>query len=265
MPTNYRALHFGLKHRLVAFVSQRVNFTYSIRHGLAAGMRRRGGLGFIPWGPADTAETRFLRALDLGGKVVYDIGAFEGLLTMFFSRRARYVIAWEPNPASRSRLLTNLRLNMVSNVLVRDVGLADAAGETTLVYDPLMPGAASAAGAVASQIRDSAPSIAEVGIRVTTLDDEVCTHALPPPDFVKIDVEGMELAVILGARRTISARRPQIYIELHGADLDDKRRNALAVVSLLWTWGYRDLTHVETGEALTPETTDRPGHLFALG
>jgi hypothetical protein len=75
----------------------------------------------------------------------------------------------------------------------------------------------------------------------------------------------MELAVILGARRTISARRPQIYIELHGADLDDKRRNALAVVSLLWTWGYRDLTHVETGEALTPETTDRPGHLFALG
>jgi FkbM family methyltransferase len=264
MSTNYRN-HFGWKHRLVAFVSQRVTFTYTIRHGLATGMRRRGGLGFVPWGPAETAETCFLRTLDLGGKVVYDIGGFEGLLTLFFSRRSRYVIAWEPNPASRSRLLTNLRLNMLSNVLVRDVGLADAPGEMTLVYDPLMPGAASAAGTVARQIRDSAPSLTEVGIRVTTLDDEVRTQALPPPDFVKIDVEGMELPVILGARGTICAHRPQLYVELHGADREDKRHNARGVVSLLWSWGYRDLMHVETGEALTPETTDRPGHLLARG
>ena len=64
-------------------------------------MRRRGGLGFVPWGPAETAETRFLRALDVGDKVVYDIGGFEGLLTMFFSRRARNVIAWEPNSNTR--------------------------------------------------------------------------------------------------------------------------------------------------------------------
>ena len=265
MATNYRALHFGWKHRLVAVVSQRVNFTYTIRHGLVAGMRRRGGLGFVPWGPAETAETRFLRALNVGGKVVYDIGAFEGLLTMFFSRRARYVIAWEPNPESRRRLLTNLRLNGLSNVLVRDVGLADAPGDATLVYDPLMPGAASGAGAVASQIRDSAPTFAEVGMRVATLDDEVRTQALPPPDFMKIDVEGMELPVVLGAQRTIGAHRPQIYIELHGAEQEDKRRNAREVVALLWSWGYCDLIHVETGEALTPETTDWPGHLFARG
>jgi FkbM family methyltransferase len=263
MQTSYRARHFRWKHRLVAAVSQRVNFTYKIRHGLATGMRRRGGLGFVPWGPPETGETRFLRALDLGGKVVYDIGAFEGLLTMFFSRSARHVIAWEPNPESRRRLLTNLSLNRLSNVLVRDVGLSDATGEAVLVYDPLMPGAASAGGEVARQIRDGATSLAEVGMRVATLDEEVGRQSLPPPDFIKIDVEGMELSVLLGARRTIEAHRPQIYIELHGAEAEDKRRNARDVVSLLWNWGYRDLIHVETGKALTPETTDRPGHLFA--
>jgi FkbM family methyltransferase len=217
MPTHYRALQFGWKHRLVAVVSQRVNFTYTIRHGLASGMRRRGGLGFVPWGPAETAETRFLRALNLGGKVVYDIGAFEGLLTMFFSRRARFVIAWEPNPESRRRLLTNLRLNRLSNVLVRDVGLADAPGEATLVYDPLMPGAASGAGAVASQIRDSAPSLAEVGMRLSILDEEVRTQALPLPDFLKIDVKGWSFrsswarrrrSVRTGRRSTSSCTEP---------------------------------------------------------
>jgi FkbM family methyltransferase len=265
MQTSYRALHFRWKHRIIAAVSQHVNFTYTIRHGLAAGMRRRGGLGFVPWGPAETGETRFLRTLDLRGRVVYDIGAFQGVLTMFFSRSARQVIAWEPNPESRRCLLTNLRLNRLSNVVVREVGLAEAAGETMLVYDPLMPGAASAGGAVARQIREGAPSLAEVGMRVATLDDEVARHALPVPDFIKIDVEGMELSVLLGARQTLDAHHPQIYIELHGAEAEDKRRNARDVVSLLWSWGYRDLVHVETGKALTPDTTDRPGHLFARG
>jgi FkbM family methyltransferase len=263
MATNYRALHFDWKHRLVAFVSRRTNFTYTVRHGLLAGMRRRGGLGFVPWGPAETAETRFLQSLDVAGKVVYDIGAFEGLLTMFFSRRGGQVIAWEPNPESRHRLLTNLQLNQLANVRARDVGLADAPGETTLVYDPLMPGAASAGGAVAGQIRDSAPSLTEVGMKVATLDDEVRTQALPPPDLVKIDVEGMELPVLLGAQGTIRAHRPQLYIEMHGADQEDKRRNAREVVSLLWNLGYQHLLDVEAGTALTPETTDRPGHIFA--
>jgi len=65
---------------LVAFVSQRLfgNYTYTIRHGLASGMRRKGGLGFLPVNSGETAETEFLRKLPLAGKVVYDVGAFEG-------------------------------------------------------------------------------------------------------------------------------------------------------------------------------------------
>jgi len=60
---------------LVAFVSQRLfgNYTYTIRHGLASGMRRKGGLGFLPVNSGETAETEFLRKLPLAGKVVYDV------------------------------------------------------------------------------------------------------------------------------------------------------------------------------------------------
>jgi hypothetical protein len=73
----------------------------------------------------------------------------------------------------------------------------------------------------------------------------------------------MEFPVLRGAEATIRAHRPQIYIEMHGADPDDQRRNARDVVSLLWSLGYHDLVHVETGQRLTPDTTDRPGHLLA--
>src|SRR5580704_10090805 len=94
----FREAHFTWKHRMIAAVSLRTNFTYTVRHGLAAGMKRRGGLWFLPFGGAETEEERFLRQLDLSGKVVYDIGAFEGILSMFFSRRAKQVVAYEPTP-----------------------------------------------------------------------------------------------------------------------------------------------------------------------
>ena len=262
MSVNYRQLHFDWKHRAIARVSQRLNFTYTVRHGLAVGMKRRGGLGFLPWERRETTETRFLRRLDLTGRTVYDIGAFEGVLTMFFSRQASAVVAWEPNPVSRARLLTNLRLNAIQNVTVRDVGLSDTCGDATLVYDPLMPGAASSGAAVTAQIRDSAPAIREVGMRIVRLDDDIRDQGLPAPDLIKIDVEGMELSVIRGAERTLGIHRPSVYVELHGAEDADKRENARAVASALWDLGYCDLLNLGAGEPVTPSTIGRPARLF---
>src|SRR5947209_1856467 len=103
---------------LEAFISQRFfgNFTYTIRHGLARGMKRKGGLGFLPINKAETAETRHLERLPLAGKVVYDIGGFEGVLALFFASRASQVICWEPNPRNYARVVENIRLNNLSNV-----------------------------------------------------------------------------------------------------------------------------------------------------
>jgi len=88
---SFRTRHFGLRHMVVAFLSQKLfgNYTYTIRHGLASGMRRKGGLGFLPVKSGETAETEFLRNLSLRGKVVYDVGAFEGLITLFFCQQSQ--------------------------------------------------------------------------------------------------------------------------------------------------------------------------------
>jgi FkbM family methyltransferase len=260
--SSFRSIHFTWKHRLIAAVSRRFNFTYKIRHGLASGMRRKGGLGFVPWGGGETEETQFLRKLDLNGLVVYDIGAFEGILTMFFSRSAKRVIAYEPNPSTRARLLTNLKLNSLANVTVREVGLSESAKVSTLVYDPLMPGAASSAELVSKQIREHAPEMLEVSIPVVRLDDDIRDQKLPAPQVMKIDVEGMELSVLRGAEATLKEHRPSLFIEMHGAEDQDKRQNALDVVTLLWNFGYHNILHVETGERLTPANTERPSHLY---
>src|ERR1700691_1749770 len=78
--------HYTLKHRLVAWISTHLfdTATYAVRHGLLKGMKRKGRLGWIPalLRPGTiTAEEQFLRGLDLGAITVYDVGAFDGLLT----------------------------------------------------------------------------------------------------------------------------------------------------------------------------------------
>ena len=57
--------------------------------------------------------------------------------------------------------------------------------------------------------------------------------ASPPPDVVKIDVEGSDDAVLRGGAVAFSKYRPLIYLALHG------ERQRLASSLLLADWDYR--------------------------
>jgi FkbM family methyltransferase len=61
---------------------------------------------------------------------------------------------------------------------------------------------------------------------------------LPPPNFMKIDVEGMEVKVVQGGRETIEKHRPIIYIE------NDRVENSEILIQLLWDLGYRLYWHI---------------------
>ena len=45
---------------------------------------------------------------------------------------------------------------------------------------------------------------------------------LQPPDFIKIDVDGGELDVLLGAERILSTHRPALVIETHSMKLEEQ-------------------------------------------
>lgn len=255
--------HYTLTHRAIATVSRWFDgTTYTVRHGLLTGMKRKGGLGWVPMAPHETAEDRFFQQLDLSGATVYDIGGFQGLLTLFFSARAQHVVVYEPNQTSLVRLRENLALNGVENVTVRPIGLGAAATHLTLTYDPLMPGGASGNTLVGGQIAETTEGARTTPITVQRLDDDIRAERLPLPTFIKIDVEGMELDVLTGMPESLRTF-PRLFIELHGAERPDKLANALAVVALLRTAGYTRITCVEDGRDMTPEAIEReiPSHL----
>ena len=61
------------------------------------------------------------------------------------------------------------------------------------------------------------------------------------------------------------AARPDLFLEMHGADAEDKRRRVQAIVDHLWPLGYRDILHVESGSRITPDNAlvAARGHLYA--
>ena len=260
--------HYTVKHRIVAWISQNLfdNITYTSRHGLLKGMKRRGGLGWLPefMEPAVTPEHTFWLNYDFEDLVVYDIGAFHGLLTLLFARKSRQVISYEPNTKNHARLTENLRVNGVQNVIVRKVGLGSEISDATMVASPLTPGGATVDSGNVEALMHSNLHVVSEQIHITRLDDDIREMALPAPDFIKVDVEGAELAVLTGARQTLLADKPQLFLEIHGESMNLKRENVAAVVEYLNEVGYHDILHIESGTAIRQDNSAAAaqGHLF---
>jgi FkbM family methyltransferase len=261
--------HYTLKHRLIAWVSMNLldTATYTVRHGLLKGMKRKGGLGWVPamFLPSYmTAEQQFWSNVNLSGLTVYDVGAFQGLLTLLFASRAKAVVSFEPNTQNYARLMKNLTLNGINNVQVCKVAVGSRRETRRMVGSPLMPGGASVDGKlVEGLLRPGAGAVIQE-IPIVTLDEEIAQANLPPPDFIKIDIEGWELEALQGASKTLRLHKPTLFLEMHGETIREKKRKVSEIVAFLWENGYRRIRHLETSTIITPENVSAAleGHLY---
>jgi FkbM family methyltransferase len=260
---SYYAKEFPVLRRAIAHLSRSLTFSYTARRGIAKGLKRKGGLGFLPGTASPTAEESFLWSLDLSGKTVFDVGGFEGVMTLFFASRAARVITYEPISSSRKRILANLAVNGFTNVVVRDCALSSEPGELKITINDLMAGGASGDPEISSEFANSGVPLRVEVVPVTTLDREV-QSGQPLPDLVKVDVEGMEYHVLQGMRELVAARHPCLYFELHGTTPEDKHHNAQSVIGTLLDSGYAvfDVEHRNYISTRTP-VTGRESHVFA--
>lgn len=245
------------------------NHIYTSRHGLAKGLRRKGGLAFLPsFIPRSTEmfkEEVFIEALDLSGKTVYDIGGDQGIYTLFFARKVGEegkVITFEPNPVSQAHIVTNVELNGFKHVEVFNVALGEKPGKLTFAFPAKDPGRGSADELIREQILKE-PGSRTTEVDVDALDSLISSAGLSKPDFAKIDVEGLELKVLRGMPSTLQDHRPQLFIEIHGADLDAKQKNIREVATFLLDLNYK-IHHVESNQEITHSNMDeaREGHIY---
>lgn len=148
------------------------------------------------------------------GDVVYDIGAHIGYTTLGFSRRVGpigRVFAFELLPSTSRMLSKTVALNARPNITVYNVGLSNCTGTVDLAAGETMM----------ASLTTHATEDARGGERcpVVRLDDFRLTQGIPPPRFIKIDVEGAEFECLQGAERTLLTFRPVLVVEIHSGEL----------------------------------------------
>lgn len=223
------------------------NCVGTIRSGLAKGLKAKGHWRIFPWFRRLTPEELFLVNLNLKDQTVFDIGGHVGLLTMFFARSVGphgNVIVFEPMPENYNAVLENVRLNQFTNTRVINIGLGRGHETKSLIVRLSDTATASMEEGIQKEILNEGNPII-LKVEVDCLDHQIALHQLPEPDFVKIDVEGMEIEVLMGMAGTIKKNKPVLFIEIHGADLPRKNENARKVVDFLSQHGY-SLYHVES-------------------
>jgi FkbM family methyltransferase len=137
------------------------------------------------------------------GMTVVDAGAHVGQYTLLASgavKPAGRVIAFEPHPVLGPVLRRNVRRAGCTNVTVSPLALGRASGGGALVLLP-------AANFGGSSLRPdgAATGHPRAAVQVSTLDEALFHLGAPTVDLIKLDVEGAELDVIEGARRTLAA------------------------------------------------------------
>ena len=158
--------------------------------------------------------------------LVLDIGANIGLHTVRWCRALPSARVFAAEPVPRNQLL--LERNIVKNGIGDRVQIVPAAfgadqGSTSIFE--------SADGAYSSAAQANAePVLARHEVPRTSVDAFVAERAIARVDLIKIDVEGDEFSVLVGARATIERDAPSIFIEIseaHSHERADERIAAL--------------------------------------
>ena len=174
-------------------------------------------------------ELRLLRYLVNPAKTSVDAGANKGVYTYFLAKLSRHVYAYEPNP----KIFRLLRRSVGwPNVTLRPIALSDATGEDRLIVPRRKAGYSNQ---LATLRKDKfTGEVLQVPVETRRLDDEDVGDV----GFIKIDVEGFERNVLLGAARTLEKARPTLLVEIEEAHTKEPIEQTLAFVCGL---GYEGL------------------------
>ena len=210
-------------------------------------------------------ERQFFLSLNLSSKTVYDIGSSIGNFALLFAEAVKpsgKVVAFEPNPEVFVQLKNRVEENYLNNTLIHNIGIGEKNERKKLFVRLNDTGTASIERYIQNQIIAEG-AYNEYEIAVYKLDEYVNRYNLPKPDFVKIDVEGMEYPCLLGMKKIIDKYKPMFFIEIHGADLKRKQENIGQIVNFMDQRMY-SIRHFESGKMILPETATiaQEGHIF---
>jgi FkbM family methyltransferase len=178
-----------------------------IRRGPGRGMKWISGSATHGcWlGTYELEKQKLFAQLVRPGMTVYDIGAQAGYYTLMTSRMvgdSGQVFAFEPSVREAHYLIEHVRINRLHNVRIVQAAVGARAG---------LAGFSTDRAPCENQLTYQNDGLM---VPVVALD----SAGLPPPDLIKLDIEGGESDALVGMRGLLVQKRPVVFVALHGTE-----------------------------------------------
>jgi len=180
--------------------------------------------------------TYILRSLK-PGDIAVDIGCHKGGYLYWMRKKVEnsgHCYAFEPQPKLYNYLRHILQLFAYQNITLEHKGVSSEAG-TFRLYIPKTASGASP-GASLNALDEQNNGVETVEIQTITLDGYFFERGIAP-DFLKIDVEGHEAAVLKGGEQLLRQHHPRILMECETRHL--KTGSVSDILQMMHDWGYR--------------------------
>ncbi len=225
-----------------AFVGHPVERVFRTRHGFSMALDVSEWLGRHVYATGEyegPTTTVFVDRISAGDTVV-DVGANAGYFTCLaavLTGTRGHVVSFEPFPQVSERLRSNVRLNRFSNVDLVNVALSNTTTEATLNLGPSHHlGVSSLAPLDGST--ESIPVVVRTGDAMLASMERV--------DFIKVDVEGAEAAVLEGLAGTLKRWRPDLVVEITPSYLQRFGSSVAVIERQISQLGYK-MFQIEVG------------------
>ena len=232
-------------------------FLHIINAGPAKGLKYPVTLPYDKGIWAGTYEPEFSAVIAKNvklGDVCYDVGAYRGFFSGVFALAgASLVVAFEPFPENYHHLRRLAEINPTLPLRLESMAVGDKDGPADFRVMP-----ESSMGKISESLfQPDRKGSSTVVVAMHRLDSLVLKGTLPPPQTIKIDVEGAEVSVLDGASAILRDYHPTLFIEAHTSDLKS------SCTTRLQQLGYK-VTVLETG--LAPDLPNDPElcHLMAV-
>lgn len=142
-----------------------------------------------------------------------DVGAHHGIFTRLLAELVGEngrVVAFEAHPGNARRLRRSLGTRLRGRVTVENLAVTDGATERVMLHPGR--GRATTEWNIVGADVDGRPTPPELEVGATSLDAYFAGASL---EFVKVDVEGAEAAVLRGMRKLLRERKPTLAVEFH--------------------------------------------------
>lgn len=195
-----------------------------------------GGEFHMALGTYERAELDYVLHHLQAGDAFIDAGAHVGYFSLPAAKRVGptgRVIAIEPTPAALQMLQRNIELNHMEWIKVIGAAASDHDGRAVLRVNSWSPMWNSLTMHVGASVEGGVP------VPTIALDSVLAAEGWPRVAGIKLDVEGVENAVLRGARETL-ARNPGAFVifELSGLD-PDRREVSAEALQILESHNYR--------------------------